>query len=192
MIQKVKITDIFSNPNNPRSIRKDKFNKLVKSIKEFPEMLKLRPIVVNSDMHILGGNMRFKACEQLGLKEVYIIKAENLTDKQLQQFVIIDNVGFGEWDWDILANAWDTKELKDWGMDVWQNNTENVDYINNGDENSEWVDMPDFEKGDGYIQCNIIFATETEREDYINKNLIQYKIINRNKQKIVYFGTEAK
>jgi len=192
MIQKVKITDIFSNPNNPRLIKKEKFDKLVKSIEEFPEMLKLRPIVVNSDMHILGGNMRFKACEQLGLKEVYIIKAENLTDKQLQQFVIIDNVGFGEWDWDILANAWDTKELKDWGMDVWQNNTENVDYINNGDENSEWVDMPDFEKGDGYIQCNIIFATETEREDYINKNLIQYKIINRNKQKIVYFGTEAK
>jgi len=138
MIQKVKITDIFSNPNNPRSIRKDKFNKLVKSIKEFPEMLKLRPIVVNSDMHILGGNMRFKACEQLGLKEVYIIKAENLTDKQLQQFVIIDNVGFGEWDWDILANAWDTKELKDWGMDVWQPEEEvsnNTDYsINTADE----------------------------------------------------------
>ena len=138
MIQKVKITDIFSNPNNPRSIRKDKFNKLVKSIKEFPEMLKLRPIVVNSDMHILGGNMRFKACEQLGLKEVYIIKAENLTDKQLQQFVIIDNVGFGEWDWDILANAWGTKELKDWGMDVWQPEEEvsnNTDYsINTADE----------------------------------------------------------
>jgi len=127
MIQKVKITEIFSNPNNPRSIRKDKFEKLVKSIKEFPEMLQLRPIVVNSDMHILGGNMRFKACEELGLKEVYIIKAENLTDKQVQQFVIKDNVGFGEWDWDILANAWDTKELKDWGMDVWQPE-EQVDY----------------------------------------------------------------
>ena len=127
MIQKVKITEIFSNPNNPRSIRKDKFEKLVKSIKEFPEMLQLRPIVVNSDMNIIGGNMRFKACEQLGLKEVYIIKAENLTDKQLQQFVIKDNVGFGEWDWDILANAWDTKELKDWGMDVWQPEEE-VDY----------------------------------------------------------------
>lgn len=127
MIQKVKITKIFSNPNNPRSIRKDKFEKLVKSIKEFPEMLQLRPIVVNSDMNIIGGNMRFKACEELGLKEVYIIKAENLTDKQLQQFVIKDNVGFGEWDWDILANAWDTKELKDWGMDVWQPEEE-VDY----------------------------------------------------------------
>jgi len=145
MIQKVKITEIFSNPNNPRSIRKDKFEKLVKSIKEFPEMLQLRPIVVNSDMNILGGNMRFKACEELGLKEVYIIKAENLTDKQVQQFVIKDNVGFGEWDWDILANAWDTKELKDWGMDVWQPEEE-VDYsILEGDDLSD--DLSDMKSG---------------------------------------------
>ena len=145
MIQKVKITEIFSNPNNPRSIRKDKFEKLVKSINEFPEMLQLRPIVVNSDMHILGGNMRFKACEELGLKEVYIIKAENLTDKQVQQFVIKDNVGFGEWDWDILANAWDTKELKDWGMDVWQPEEE-VDYsILEGDDLSD--DLSDMKSG---------------------------------------------
>ena len=120
MIQKVKINKVFSNPLNPRIIKKDKFEKLVKSIKEFPEMLQLRPIVVNSEMGIIGGNMRFKACQELGLKEIYIIKAENLTKEQVQQFVIKDNVGFGEWDWDILANAWDTRELKDWGMDVWQ------------------------------------------------------------------------
>ena len=138
MIQKVKITDIFSNPNNPRSIRKDKFNKLVKSIKEFPEMLQLRPIVVNSDMHILGGNMRFKACEELGLKEVYIIKAENLTDKQVQQFVIKDNVGFGEWDWDILANAWSSVDLEEWGVDAWQN----MDDI----ETSDDFTLPDGDK----------------------------------------------
>ena len=145
MIQKVKITEIFSNPNNPRSIRKDKFEKLVKSINGFREMVQLRPSVVNSDMHILGGNMRFKACEELGLKEVYIIKAENLTDKQVQQFVIKDNVGFGEWDWDILANAWDTKELKDWGMDVWQPEEE-VDYsILEGDDLSD--DLSDMKSG---------------------------------------------
>jgi len=120
MIQKVKINKVFSNPLNPRIIKKDKFEKLVKSIKEFPEMLQLRPIVVNSEMGIIGGNMRFKACQELGLKEIYIIKAENLTKEQVQQFVIKDNVGFGEWDWDILANSWDTRELKDWGMDVWQ------------------------------------------------------------------------
>jgi hypothetical protein len=78
-------------------------------------------------MGILGGNMRYKACQQLGLKDVWIIKAENLTEKQMQQFVIKDNVGFGEWDWDILANSWDTKELKDWGIDVWQPE-EAIDY----------------------------------------------------------------
>tara|TARA_B110000977_G_C11065999_1_gene487865 strand:- start:2141 stop:2725 length:585 start_codon:yes stop_codon:yes gene_type:complete len=120
MIQKVKINKVFPNQLNPRIIKKDKFEKLVKSIKEFPEMLQLRPIVVNSEMNIIGGNMRFKACQELGLKEVYIIKAENLTKEQVNQFVIKDNVGFGEWDWDILANSWDTRELKDWGMDVWQ------------------------------------------------------------------------
>ena len=99
MIEKVKINKIFANPVNPRTIKENKFKKLVNSIKEFPEMLKLRPIVVNSEMGILGGNMRYKACQQLGLKEVWIIKAENLTEKQMQQFVIKDNVGFGEWDW---------------------------------------------------------------------------------------------
>jgi hypothetical protein len=120
MIQKVKIETVFPNVLNPRTIKKDKFEKLVKSIKEFPEMLELRPIVVNSEMNIIGGNMRFKACQEIGLKEVYIIKAENLTKEQVQQFIIKDNVGFGEWDWDILANTWDTKELAEWGMEVWQ------------------------------------------------------------------------
>ena len=107
MIQKVNINNIFSNPVNPRSINNIKFKKLIKSIKEFPEMLKLRPIVVNNEMGILGGNMRYKACQELNLKDVWIIKADNLTDEQMKQFVIKDNVGFGDWDWDILANSWD-------------------------------------------------------------------------------------
>jgi ParB-like chromosome segregation protein Spo0J len=118
MIEKVKINKIFSNPVNPRTIEKNKFKKLCNSIKEFPEMLKLRPIVVNSDMSILGGNMRYKACQEIGLKEVYIIKAENFTDDQIQQFIIKDNVGFGEWDWDVLANTWDVEKLNDWGLEV--------------------------------------------------------------------------
>ena len=134
MIQKVKINKVFPNQLNPRIIKKDKFEKLVKSIKEFPEMLQLRPIVVNSEMNIIGGNMRFKACQELGLKEVYIIKAENLTKEQVNQFVIKDNVGFGEWDWDILANSWDTRELKDWGMDVWQGAQEDEMFDVDGSE----------------------------------------------------------
>tara|TARA_R110000744_G_scaffold361091_1_gene468756 strand:- start:2102 stop:2857 length:756 start_codon:yes stop_codon:yes gene_type:complete len=116
-IETLKINQIFINPTNPRIIKDLKFKKLVKSIRDFPEMLKLRPIIVNKKGEIIGGNMRFKACQQIGLKEVPVIKAENLTDKQIQQFIIKDNVGFGEWDWDMLANDWDIIELEEWGLD---------------------------------------------------------------------------
>ena len=118
MIQKVKIDSIFENPENPRTINKVKFKKLVKSVREFPEMLKLRPIVVNKEMGILGGNMRFKACQELKLKEVYIIQATDLTDSQVEQFIIKDNVGYGDWEWDMLANSWDIDKLEDWGVNV--------------------------------------------------------------------------
>lgn len=114
----VKIGEIKANPNNPRIIKDDKFKKLVKSIQEFPQMLQLRPIVVNDDMVVLGGNMRLKACKEAGLKEVPIIKASDLTEDQQRQFIIKDNVGFGEWDWDMLANEWDEHELNEWGLDV--------------------------------------------------------------------------
>ena len=116
----VKISKIKPNENNPRLIKDDKFKKLVKSIKTFPEMLELRPIVVNNDMVVLGGNMRLKACKEAGLKEVPIIKAENLTEEQQKEFIVKDNVGFGDWDWDILANEWDNEKLNEWGLDVWQ------------------------------------------------------------------------
>jgi len=117
-IKKVKITSVKPNKANPRIIKDFKFGKLVKSIREFPEMLKIRPIVVNNENVILGGNMRYKASLEAGLEEVYIIKAEDLTDEQQQEFIIKDNVGFGEWDWDQLANEWDTDKLSDWGVDV--------------------------------------------------------------------------
>jgi len=113
-----KLYKIKSNPNNPRLIKDDKFYKLVKSIKEFPEMLKLRPIVVNDDMIVLGGNMRLKACKEAGLKEVPIIKASELSAEQQREFIIKDNVGFGEWDWDFIANEWDAEQLDDWGLDL--------------------------------------------------------------------------
>jgi len=116
--QKVKISEVKANPNNPRLIKDDKFKKLVKSIQEFPEMLSLRPIVVNGDMIVLGGNMRLKACKEAGLKEVDIIKADDLTEEQQKQFIIKDNVGFGEWDWEDLANNWDSEQLTNWGLDI--------------------------------------------------------------------------
>ncbi len=114
----VRIQDVKTNPNNPRIIKDDKFKKLVRSIKEFPEMLKLRPIVVDENNIVLGGNMRLRACKEAGLKEVHIIKADQLTEKQQREFIIKDNVGFGEWDWDDLANEWDIDELEDWGLDL--------------------------------------------------------------------------
>jgi|TARA_R110000782_G_scaffold120665_1_gene211660 ParB-like chromosome segregation protein Spo0J len=117
-IEKVKINSITENPENPRIIKGDKFNKLVKSIEDFPEMLKIRPIVVNDDNMILGGNMRYKASIKAGLKEVHIIRASGLTEEQQKEFIAKDNVGFGEWDWDALANTWDLEKLDEWGLEV--------------------------------------------------------------------------
>jgi DNA modification methylase len=117
-MQLVNIQEIKNNENNPRIIKDYKFKQLVKSIKEFPEMLKLRPIVVNSEMIVLGGNMRLKACKEAGLKEVWILKADELTEQQQREFIVKDNVGFGEWDWDVLANEWNNQQLEDWGLDL--------------------------------------------------------------------------
>ena len=114
----VKISDVKVNPNNPRLIKDDKFAKLVQSIKDLPQMLAIRPIVVNTDMVVLGGNMRLKACKEAGLKEVPIIIADNLTEEQQREFLIKDNVSGGEWDWQMLANDWDTEQLNDWGLDI--------------------------------------------------------------------------
>ena len=111
------IGDIKNNPKNPRLIKDDKFKKLVASIKEFPEMLEAREIVVNKDYIILGGNMRFKAAKEAGLKEVPV-KIVDWSEEQQTQFVIKDNVSGGEWDWDILANEWDVEELDTWGLDL--------------------------------------------------------------------------
>lgn len=114
----VAIDQVQLSPDNPRVIKNDKFIKLVKSIGEFPEMLKVRPIVVDDDMVVLGGNMRLRACLEAGLKEVYILKASEFSEKQKREFVIKDNSSFGEWDWDALANEWDTDLLEDWGIDT--------------------------------------------------------------------------
>ena len=119
-VKKVSINSIKTNPDNPRIIKDYKFSKLVNSIREFPQMLSLRPIVVNDKNVILGGNMRHKASIEAGLKEVFIVQADDLTEEQQKEFIIKDNVGFGEWDWDLLGNNWDNELLNDWGLDVWQ------------------------------------------------------------------------
>jgi DNA modification methylase len=112
-----KIQDIKPNPNNPRIIKDDKFAKLVKSLKDFPDMAKVRPIVVNKDMIVLGGNMRLKAMKEAGWKEVPVEVVDWDEEKQ-REFIIKDNVGFGEWDWEMIANEWDAEQITDWGLDV--------------------------------------------------------------------------
>lgn len=141
----VKINKVTPNPDNPRIIKDYKFKKLVKSIKEFPEMLKLRPIVVNSNMVVLGGNMRLRACKDAGLDEVWILKADELTEAQQREFIVKDNIGFGDWDWDILANEWNNVQIEEWGLDVWKPE-EDVDYsILDDDDLSD--DLEDMKNG---------------------------------------------
>ena len=126
-IMKLKINELKANKDNPRIIKEHKFKKLVQSIKEFPQMLDLRPIIIDENKIILGGNMRYRASVEAGLKEVPVKIAKGLTEEQKKEFIIKDNVGFGEWDWNILGNDWDNVKLGEWGMDVWQPEQE-VDY----------------------------------------------------------------
>jgi hypothetical protein len=137
-IVNIKIEKISVNPSNPRVCKDDKFKKLVQSVKDFPEMLNIRPIVVNKDMIILGGNMRFKACKEAGLKEIPIIKTD-LTEEQQKEFLIKDNVSGGEWDWDILANEWNAEDITSWGLDL-------PIYFNDSDDLGTDFNLPDGDK----------------------------------------------
>ena len=138
-MQVVKLSEVKLNPNNPRLIKDDKFKKLCQSIKDFPEMLELRPIVVNKDMIILGGNMRYKAAKEIGLKEIPVTIAD-LTPEQEREFLIKDNTSGGEWDWEILANEWNSEELEAWGLDL-PNFEVDTDYS----EKNKEIDVDDYE-----------------------------------------------
>lgn len=131
----VKISTIKSNPSNPRLIKDDKFKKLCQSIKDLPKMMELRPIVVDENNIVQGGNMRLKALQELGYKEIpatWVKQAKDFTSEELKEFIIKDNVGFGEWDWQLLANEWETEKLIEWGLDIPDFDT--VDY---SDKNQE-------------------------------------------------------
>ena len=118
------LTQIRPNPANPRVIKDHKFQKLVASLEDFPEMLDLRPIVVDETWTVLGGNMRLRALQELKVKEAPVIQVEDLNEEQKRQFVIKDNTNFGEWDWDVLANEYEPEELTAWGLDVWEEKEE--------------------------------------------------------------------
>jgi len=117
MIKEINIKEIKSNPNNPRVLKDDKFKKLVQSLKDFPEMANVRPIVVNTEMIVLGGNMRLRAMQEAGWKKAPVQMVDWSIEKQ-NEFIIKDNVGFGEWNWDMLANEWNTEDLTEWGLDL--------------------------------------------------------------------------
>ena len=145
-----KISAIKRNPNNPRILKDDKFAKLTQSIKDFPQMLDIRPIVVNDDMVVLGGNMRLKACKEAGLKDVPVIKVSDLSEEQQREFIIKDNVGFGEWDWDLLANEWDTDLLDDWGLEL-DFDPADDDGLTDDEDTPEVTDNPISNVGDVWL-----------------------------------------
>lgn len=153
-MERVDIRQIRPNPDNPRVIKDNKFQKLVKSITELPQMLELRPIVVNRDMIVLGGNMRLKACEAAGLTQVPVVFADNLTPEQEREFIIKDNSSFGEWDWDLLANEWDVEQLQDWGMDI-------GGFDLSPDEFDESFELPDGDKSP-FQQMTFTMADEQQ------------------------------
>jgi hypothetical protein len=170
----IPISKLIPNPSNPRLIKDDKFHKLVQSLKDFPEMAKVRPIVVNTEMVILGGNMRFKAMKEAGWKEVPVEVVDWSEEKQ-REFIIKDNVGFGEWDWENLANEWDAEQLTDWGLEVpaWSAGHE----VNQMDENdldmSEEFDPIGLSKG--LQRVVFIFDGPDEAESYLKSAGVEFK-----------------
>lgn len=156
---KVSIDEVKVNPLNPRTIKDHKFKQLVRSIQEFPEMIEYRPIVVDENMVILGGNMRYRASVEAGIKEIYILKAENLSEEKKKEFIIKDNASFGEWDWDMLANSFDDSKLNDWGLNVWS--SQDVDFGNYDDEDENSSNESEEHSGAG--QSNSERKIEAEK-----------------------------
>jgi len=170
--EKIKISKIKLNPNNPRLIKDDNFAKLVQSVKDFPEMLEIRPIVVNKDFIVLGGNMRFRACIEAGLKEVPVI-VTNLSQEKQREFLIKDNVSGGDWDWNLLANEWDNNKLEEWGVKL-------TGFDGDGKDLGTDFELPSGEKS-GFQQMTFNLADEqvTEIKNAIEeiKRTEEYKYV---------------
>jgi len=194
-IKEVAISKVKPNPKNPRVIKDDKFKKLVKSIEEFPGMLEKRPLVVTSDIDgkyvVLGGNMRLKAANEVGLKKIHIIEANDWTEEQKAEFLIKDNVSFGEWDWDIITTDWNSDLLNDWGLFVPSMPTE-VDYSILDDEtlDNQISDMANGVKkaiqiefeAEHYEEAKELVNFWRERGAYIGGMIMEY--LNDQKDKL--------
>jgi ParB-like chromosome segregation protein Spo0J len=175
----VKISEVKPNPKNPRIIKDGKFNKLVTSIKEFPDMLNKRPLIVFTDVDnkyvVLGGNMRLKACKEIGLKEIPIIVADEWTEEQKHEFLIKDNVGFGEWEWDALANEWDSEKLNEWGLEVpiFNNDINLEDFFEENNESKEQKNKIILE----YTDEDFESVTEAFKKHSGSKEQIVFKLL---------------
>lgn len=174
------INRLKTNPSNPRAIRKDQLDKLVKSLREFPEMLEARPIVVDPDFVVLGGNMRLKAAQLAGLTEVPVYVA-TWEEAKHKEFVIKDNLAFGEWDWDMLANEWDEEELDDWGLKVWQPEDDvDMSILDEIDE-SRALDMTDnvrraiqvFFEAEDYEEAKNLWSKINKAQVYAGRHIIE-------------------
>jgi len=172
-VTKLKPSQLIPNPDNPRIIKDDNFHKLVESIKEFPDMANIRPVVVNTENMILGGNMRFRAMIEAGWEEIPVIVVDLPPDKQ-KEFIIKDNVSGGEWDWDKLANEWDSELLEKWDVRI-------PFFEDVNDPNAEWVGMPEFSNEDlrPYKQLLVSFANEEDMNKFAE--LIGQKITQTTK-----------
>ena len=188
-METIAISKVRPNSDNPRYIKDEKFKKLVQSLRDFPEMANVRPIVVNKEMVVLGGNMRLKAMQEAGWSEVPVEVVDWSEEKQ-REFIIKDNVGFGEWDWDELANNWDAEELKDWGLDVWQPE-EDVDYsiLDEEDVDDQLQDMADGVKKaiqiefepDHYDEAYELVKFWRDQDAYVGKMILDFLKSEKNK-----------
>lgn len=171
----IDINKIKKNPDNPRLIKDSQYQTLIRSIKEFPEMLKLRPLVLDESNTILGGNMRYEACRELGIKEIPVIYARGLTDKQKKEFIIKDNLSYGEWDYAMLANEWDYHELDTWGLTL--PNFDLGHEANNMDEND--IDLEEefdpIGNAKNLTKIVIIFDNQEQAKEFHENNLSNYK-----------------
>jgi hypothetical protein len=180
MIKKVKISELKPNPNNPRLIKDDKFRKLVKSIQDFPDMLNVRPIVVNQDMVVLGGNMRLKAIKEAGYKDV-AVQIVDWSDDQQKEFIVKDNASFGEWNWDDLANNWDEEQLVEWGVDAWVNKS-NDDLLELEDKTEEEKSNAPKITDEGYSLFEIVMLHENK--------IFLFDVLNQVKREFLFDKTE--
>jgi len=188
-MESIAISKVRPNSDNPRYIKDEKFKKLVQSLRDFPEMANARPIVVNQEMVALGGNMRLKAMQEAGWSEVPVQVVDWSEEKQ-REFIIKDNVGFGDWDWDELANTWETEELTEWGMDVWRPE-EDVDYsiLDEEDVDDQLKDMADGVKKaiqiefepDHYEEAYQLVKFWRDQDAYVGKMILDFLKAEKNK-----------